>query len=181
MTQVSEIFPWHYQFLFMVLEPTAIFTALLLIPVSPPNHFHSLAPDNSAGPFWSPSAFQTRCDAESAWNTPQLRGLWYAYMAVLAFSGVIEPMLLYVARYKLRDTSDVEQVIKAVLASFLVFDIFHAGATLAVTGIAAALPGSSMHVYAMVNVWVPVTWLLLRVSWMLGFGRKSAINRTKTE
>ena len=102
-------------------------------------------------------------------------------MAALAFSGVIEPMLLYVARYRLRDTSDAEQVVKAVLTSFLVFDIFHAGATLAVTGKAAALPGSSMHIYAMVNVWVPIAWLLLRVSWMLGFGRKSAVNRAKTE
>jgi len=102
-------------------------------------------------------------------------------MAALAFSGVIEPMLLYVARYKLCDTSDAEQVIKAVLTSFLVFDIFHAGATLAVTGVAAALPGSSMHVYAMVNVWVPIAWLLLRVSWISGLGRKSAMNRIKTE
>lgn len=102
-------------------------------------------------------------------------------MAALAFSGVIEPMLLYVARYRLRDTSDAEQVIKAVLSSFSVFDVFHAGATLAVTGVAAALPGSSMHIYAMVNVWVPIAWLLLRLSWILGLGRNSAVIRAKTE
>ena len=102
-------------------------------------------------------------------------------MAALAFSGVIEPILLYVARYKLRDASDAEQVITAVLSSFLVFDIFHAGATLAVTGVAAALPGADMHIYAMVNVWVPMLWLLLRVSWMLGLGRESILIRTKTE
>ncbi|KAF5681257.1 hypothetical protein FHETE_46 [Fusarium heterosporum] len=94
MTAISAIFTWPYQFLFMVLEPSVIFASILLIPTSPSNHFQSLAPTNSAGPFWSPSSLHKSCDAESAWNTPQLRGLWYGYIAALAFSGLVEPMLL---------------------------------------------------------------------------------------
>ncbi|RGP81811.1 hypothetical protein FLONG3_6 [Fusarium longipes] len=181
MTRISDIFPWHYRFLFMVFEPTVIIVCLLLIPLSPSNHFHSLAPADSAGPFWSSSSFHSLCDAESSWNTPQLRGLWYTYMAALAFSGVIEPILLYVARYKLRDVHDAEEVIKAVLVAFLVFDVLHACATLAVTGLAAALPGSHMHVYAMVNVWIPMLWMTLRLSWMMGFARKSSIDEVKRD
>ncbi|KAM0294438.1 hypothetical protein HYE67_000102 [Fusarium culmorum] len=178
MTHVSEILPWHYQFAFMIFEPSVIFATIPLIPASPIDHFHSLAPADSAGPFWSPSLLHGSCDAASAWNTPQLRGLWYAFMSALAFSGVIEPLLLYVARYKLRDIHDAEQVIKAVLFAFMAFDVFHAGATLAVTGVAAALPGPRMNVYVMINVWIPTAWLLLRTLWMVGIARKSSINKT---
>lgn len=99
-------------------------------------------------------------------------------MSALAFSGVIEPLLLYVARYKLHDVRDAEQVIKAVLFAFMAFDVFHAGATLAVTGVAAALPGPRMNVYVMVNVWIPTAWLLLRTLWMVGIARKSSFNKT---
>ncbi|KAF5233233.1 hypothetical protein FANTH_12630 [Fusarium anthophilum] len=181
MTSISEVFPWHYQILFMVLEPSVIFTSLFLVPTSPSNHFHSLAPSDSAGPFWSPSPVHKPCDAESAWNTPQLRGLWYAYIAALAFSGIIEPMLLYVARYKLRDVCDAEEVLKTVLFAFIAFDIFHAGATLAIAGVAAVLPGPHRHIYAMVNVWVPTAWMLLRMLWVVGVGRKFAITGIKRE
>ncbi|KAH7239407.1 hypothetical protein BKA59DRAFT_548184 [Fusarium tricinctum] len=181
MARIAEIFPWPYQFLFMILEPSVIFASLTLIPTSPSNHFHSLAPTDSAGPFWSPSPLQKSCDAESAWNTPQLRGLWYVFMAALSFSGVIEPMLLYLARYKLRDTRDAEDVITTVLFAFIAFDVFHAGATLAVTGAAAVLPGPQGHIYAMVNVWVPMAWLVLRMLWLVGVGRKSATNAVKRE
>ncbi|CZR41760.1 uncharacterized protein FPRO_11350 [Fusarium proliferatum ET1] len=181
MMQISDVFPWYYQLLFMVLEPSVIFIALFFIPVSPSNHFHSLAPSDSTGPFWSPSAIHKLCDADSAWNTPQLRALWYSYISALAFSGVIEPMVLYVARYKLRDIRDAEEVIKTVLIAFIAFDLFHAGATLAVTGVAAVLPGSQSHIYAMVNVWAPMAWMLLRISWMAGVGRKSAMTGIKRE
>jgi hypothetical protein len=181
MMHISEIFPWYYQFLFMIFEPSVIFASLSMIPASPSNHFHSLAPTDSSGPFWSPSLVHEPCSAESAWNTPQLRSLWYVFMAALAFSGVIEPMLLYVARYKLRDVHDAEAVIKAVLVAFSAFDVFHAGATLAVTGLGAVLPGSQMHIYAMVNVWVPAAWMLLRTLWIVGVARESPINRAKRE
>ncbi|CCT71808.1 uncharacterized protein FFB20_14114 [Fusarium fujikuroi] len=181
MMQISEVFPWYYQLLFMILEPSVIFIALFFIPISPSNHFHSLAPSDSTGPFWSPSAIHKLCDAHSAWNTPQLRGLWYSYISALAFSGIIEPMVLYVARYKLRDIRDAEEVIKTVLVAFIAFDIFHASATLAVTGTAAALPGSQSHIYAMVNVWVPMAWMLLRILWIVGAGRKSAMTGMKRE
>ncbi|KAG8353995.1 hypothetical protein FVEN_g8250 [Fusarium venenatum] len=179
--RISEVFPWYYQYLFMVFEPSVIIVSLSLIPASPSNHFHSLAPNDSNGPFWSNSALHKSCDAETAWNTPQLRGLWYSYIGALAFSAVIEPLLLYVARYKLRDVSDAEEVIKAVLFAFFAFDVFHAGATLAVTGIGAALPGSQMHLYAMVNVWVPTAWMILRTLWITGVARKSLVNRMKSE
>ena len=67
-------------------------------------------------------------------------------------------------------------------ATFLkAFDLFHAGATLAVTGVAAVLPGPQSHVYAMVNVWVPMAWMLLRMLWMAGVGRKSAMTGIKRE
>lgn len=90
-------------------------------------------------------------------------------------------MLLYVARYKLRDICDAEEVIKTVLFAFLAFDIFHAGATLAVAGVAAVLPGPHGHTYAMVNVWVPTAWMLLRMLWVVGVGRKFAITGIKRE
>ncbi|RKK63874.1 hypothetical protein BFJ69_g16838 [Fusarium oxysporum] len=176
MTPISEVFPWHYQILFMVLEVHILPGSQL---TEHPND--SSTAKYSAGPFWSPSPLHKPCDAESAWNTPQLRGLWYAYIAALAFSGVIEPMVLYVARYKLRDIRDAEEVIKTVLFAFLAFDIFHAGATLAVTGVAAVLPGPHRHIYAMVNVWVPTAWMLLRMLWVVGVGRKFAITGIKRE
>lgn len=90
-------------------------------------------------------------------------------------------MLLYLARYKLRDTRDAEDVIKTVLFAFIAFDVFHAAATLAVTGVAAVLPGPQGHIYAMVNVWVPMAWLVLRMLWLGGVGRKSATNAVKRE
>ncbi|SPJ78799.1 uncharacterized protein FTOL_07190 [Fusarium torulosum] len=181
MSRIAEIFPWPYQFLFMILEPSVIFASLVLIPTSPSNHFHSLAPNDSAGRLWSPSPLYKPCDAESAWNTPQLRGLWYAYIAALSFSGAIEPMILYTARYKLRDSRDAEDVIKTVLFAFIAFDFFHAGATLAVTGAAAVLPGPQGNIYSMVNVWVPTAWMVLRMLWLVGVGRKSSTNAIKRE
>jgi uncharacterized RDD family membrane protein YckC len=90
-------------------------------------------------------------------------------------------MLLYTARYKLRDTRDAEDVIKTVLFAFIAFDVFHAGATLAVTGAAAVFPGPQGHIYSMVNVWVPTAWLVLRMLWLVGVGRKSATNAIKKE
>lgn len=158
-----------------------IFFSLFAIPSSPTNHFYSLAPSDSIGPLFTHSTLHLPCTAESAWHTPQLRSLWYVFMSALAFSAVIEPLVLHAARYNLRDVRDAEEVIKAVLLAFAAFDIFHAGATISVTGARAVIPGPWADVYAMVNVWVPVAWFCLRVLWFAGIGRRMAAGLSEDE
>lgn len=111
------------------------------------------------------------CDPVAAWNTPQLRVLLYQTMAALGFSGVIGPMLIYTARYKLQNTRDAQVVVTAVLLAFMAFDVLHATSVLGVVGVKAVLPGSDMDPHASVNVWVPLAWMGVRTLWLLGVGR----------
>lgn len=146
----------------------------------PASHYHSLAPASSSGPFYTFSSQHALCAVDSAWNTPQLRGLWYTLVSAFSFTVLVEPVVLYTARYRLRDAHDAEEVIKAVLLSFTVFDVFHAGATLAVTGIEAATPGHAKgFIYTMINVWAPVLWMVFRASWLLGIGRETSARQKK--
>lgn len=95
-------------------------------------------------------------------------------MAALGFSGVIEPMLIYTARYKLQNTRDAQVVVTAVLLALMAFDVLHATSVLGVVGVKAVLPGSDMDPYASVNVWVPMAWIGVRTLWLLGVGRDMA-------
>jgi hypothetical protein len=140
--------------------------------IDPASHFLSLAPSTSNGPFYSFNSSHAICGVESAWNTPQLRALWYVFIAAFIFSAIIEPLLLYAARYKLRDPRDAQEVVKAVLISFLAFDGLHMIATVAVVGFESVLPwGAKSEFYALINFWVPVAWGILRALWLSGIGR----------
>ncbi|KAK0385362.1 hypothetical protein NLU13_7838 [Sarocladium strictum] len=153
-SRISKVFPWYYQFLFMILEPGIILVAMPMILLDPANHFLSLAPTTSSGPFYKSNPAHSICSIESAWNTPQLRALWYVFTASFIFSGIVEPLLLYTARYKLRDARDAEEVVKAVLISMLTFDVLHITATTAVGGFESAIPwGVESELYAMINFW----------------------------
>lgn len=149
--------------------------------MDPANHYLSLAPAHSSGPFYTFSSRHAICGVDSAWNTPQLRALWYVFVASFIFSGIVEPLLLYTARYKLRDARDVEEVVKAVLISFLVFDGLHIVATTAVGGFESVVPGGpKSEFYAMINFYVPIAWAALRMAWLAGFGRE-VMPREKAE
>lgn len=98
----------------------------------------------------------------------------YYLMGALAFSAVIEPAVLYVAAYKLRDQRDSRLVARTVLASFAAFDVFHAVAAIAGSGVNAILPlTEEFNVFAGINFWVPLLWLVVRSAWFLRTGGKS--------
>lgn len=98
----------------------------------------------------------------------------YYLMGALAFSAVIEPAALYVAAYKLRDPRDSRIMIQTILASFAAFDIFHAAAAIAGSGLYATMPfAEEFNVYAAINFWVPLLWLLVRSAWVFRTASKS--------
>jgi hypothetical protein len=104
---------------------------------------------------------------------PRIRALQYYFMAALAFSAFVEPAVLYVATYKLHDARDSQTVIRAVLASFAAFDIFHTVAAVAGSSFHAILPmAAEFDIYVAINFWIPLLWLVVRGSWFLGNGGK---------
>lgn len=97
----------------------------------------------------------------------------YYLMGALAFSAVIEPAALYVATNKLRDQRDGRLVAQTVLASFAAFDLFHAAAAIAGSGVQAVLPlAEEFNIYSGINFWVPLLWLLVRFVWFSRTGSK---------
>lgn len=161
-------------------QPTIIIISLVALILSPRNFFDSLAPDSSSGVLFQESLELKTCGPLEAWNTPQLRVLVYQFMGALAFSAIIEPVLLFVARYKLSNAKDAEHVIEAVLICFSAFDVLHSLATITVVGTAAVFPSSTygwaeVSLYACINVWVPVAWLVARACWFTGLGRCRAV------
>lgn len=106
--------------------------------------------------------------------TPQVKALQYYFMGALAFSAVVEPLLLYVAVHKLRDPRDSRTVVQAVLASFAAFDIFHAAAAIAGSGIRALVPMTEKwDAYSGINFYVPMVWLVARIAWFQSTGGKA--------
>jgi len=98
--------------------------------------------------------------------TPQVKALQYYFMGALAFSAVVEAAVLYVAVYKLKDPRDTRAVVQAVLASFAAFDIFHALAAIAGSGIPALMPlTAESDLYSAINFYVPLLWLIVRITW----------------
>lgn len=105
---------------------------------------------------------------------PRIRAMQYYLMGALAFSAVIEPAALYVAAYKLRDPRDARVVAQTILSSFAVFDIFHAAAAIAGSGVQAVLPlAEEFNIYSGINFWVPLMWLLIRSAWFFRTGSKT--------
>ena len=105
--------------------------------------------------------------------TPQVKALQYYFMGALAFSAVVEPLLLYVAVYKLRDPRDSRTVVTALLASFAAFDIFHAAAAIAGSGMEALMPMTAeFDLYSAINFYVPMLWLVARIAWFKRTGGK---------
>ncbi|PVH96962.1 hypothetical protein DM02DRAFT_616851 [Periconia macrospinosa] len=174
---IAQIFPMPYSFLFLVMEPAVIGISLISIVVSPTNHYMSLAPPSSSGLLFSHIVERDVCGFLEAWHTPNIRVLLYQFMAALGFSAIIEPLLLYTARYKMENQKDAERAIAAVLAAFFAFDILHSLATIAVVGSKAVMPSlgmdwSGVDLYAAINFWVPVAWMMARASWFAGLGRR---------
>jgi hypothetical protein len=132
----------------------------------PESHYESMGPDPCAGAALDNTT--TQC------MTPRIRAMQYYLMGALAFSAVIEPAALYVATYKLRDPRDSRVVIQTILASFAAFDIFHAVAAVAGSGINAVMPMAAVfNVYSAINFWVPLLWLFVRSAWFLRTGSKA--------
>ncbi|GAB7328986.1 hypothetical protein MBLNU13_g00844t1 [Cladosporium sp. NU13] len=126
----------------------------------PDAHFASMAPD--------PCTSTTLDHTTIQCMTPRITAMQYYLMGALAFSAVIEPAALYVAAYKLRDQRDSYLVVQTILASFAAFDIFHAAATIAGSGVQAVLPlAEEFNTFSAINFWVPLMWLLFRSAWFL--------------
>lgn len=132
----------------------------------PDAHYASMAPD--------PCESVTLDLTTTQCTTPRVRAMQYYLMGALAFSAVIEPAALYVATFKLRDQRDSRLVAQTVLASFAAFDIFHAAAAIAGSGVNAVLPlAEESDVYSGINFWVPLLWLMVRSAWFFRTGSKS--------
>ena len=123
-----------------------------------------------------PCASVTQDHTTTQCITPRVRAMQYYLMGALAFSAVIEPAALYVAAYKLRDQRDSRLVVQTILASFAAFDIFHAAAAIAGSGIHAIMPlAGDFNIYSAINFWVPLLWFLVRSAWFFGTGNKAKI------
>jgi hypothetical protein len=137
-------------------------------------HYQSLAPDPSLGNVLASATGQALDQIMNERMTPQVVALQYYFMGALAFSAVVEPLLLYVAVYKLRDLRDSRTVVKAVLASFAAFDIFHAAAAIAGSGVRAIVPMTGeLDLYSAINFYVPMLWFVVRIAWFRGSGGKT--------
>jgi hypothetical protein len=136
-------------------------------------HYQSLAPDPPLGKALASASGQALDQIMNERMTPQVKALQYYFMGALAFSAVIEPLLLYVAVNKLRDPQDSRTVVKAVLASFAAFDVFHAAAAIAGSGIGALVPMTAgFDLYSAINFYVPMLWFVVRIAWLRGSGGK---------
>lgn len=97
------------------------------------------------------------------------------YIASMAFSGIIEPALVYKALYKLESVRDAQIVLQVVECAMGVFDVMHAVAIWAVAGQEVVSDW-----YAGVHFWIPVGFFMVRTLWFLGVGRK-VVSRDKME
>lgn len=155
-------------------QPGVIIAALLSLVFDPIAHYLSLAPDLFLGKALESVTGQAFDQLMNERMTPQVRALQYYFMGALAFSAVVEAVVLYVAVYKLKDPEDSLMVVRAVLASFAAFDIFHAAAAIAGSGYRAIMPMmGELDLYSAVNFYVPMLWLSVRVAWFVGAVRKS--------
>jgi uncharacterized membrane protein YgcG len=144
---------------------------LLSLFVDPIAHYTSLAPDPSLAKALTGQALDSIMNERM---TPQVKALQYYFMGALAFSAVIEPLLLYIAINKLKDPRDSRTVVQAVLASFAAFDIFHAAAAVAGSGIGALMPTTAgFDLYSGINFYVPMLWLVVRLTWFWRTGGKT--------
>ena len=147
---------------------------MLSLVLDPVAHYLSLAPDPSLGKALASSTGQALDQIMIERMTPQVKALQYYFMGALAFSAVIEPLLLYIAVNKLRDPRDSRTVVKAVLASFAAFDIFHAAAAIAGSGTGALMPMTAdFDLYSAINFYVPMLWFVVRFAWFRGSGGKA--------
>jgi uncharacterized membrane protein YgcG len=143
---------------------------LLSLYFDPISHYTSLAPDSSLQKALTGQAMDQIINERM---TPQVKALQYYFMGALAFSAVIEPLLLYVAVNKLKDPRDSRIVVQAVLASFAAFDIFHAAAAIAGSGTGALVPMTAeFDFYSGINFYVPMLWLVARLTWFWRTGGK---------
>jgi hypothetical protein len=154
-------------------QPGVIVAALLSMVFDPDSHLQSMGPDRCSDTSYETAAGLIPGQSSHECMLPRIRALQYYFMAALAFSAFVEPAVLYVATYKLRDARDSQTVVRAVLASFAAFDIFHAVAAIAGSSFHAALPmAAEFDVYVAINFWIPLTWLVVRGTWFLGNGTK---------
>jgi uncharacterized membrane protein YgcG len=136
---------------------------LLSLYFDPVSHYTSLAPDPSLAKALTGQALDQIMNERM---TPQVKALQYYFMGALAFSAVVEPLLLYIAVNKLGDPRDSRTVVQAVLSSFAAFDIFHAAAAIAGSGIGALMPMTAeFDLYSGINFYVPMLWLVVRLTW----------------
>jgi hypothetical protein len=154
-------------------QPGIIITALLSIVFDPDSHFQSMGPDRCSHSGLEETTGLVSDHIGHECMLPRIRALQYYFMAALAFSAFVEPAVLYVATYKLHDPRDSKTVVRAVLASFAAFDIFHAVAAIAGSSFHAAFPmAADFDVYVAINFWIPLLWLVVRGTWFLGNGAK---------
>lgn len=149
-----------------------------------PDHYYAvLAPPESEGVLFKPSSQlgATPCTARQAWNTPQFNIMLYQFMSAFFFSAIVEPVVLYTARYKMRNARDAELAIWGVETAMLVYDLMHSFAGVSVVGLGSVIPGfswSRVDGPATFNTWSAWVLAAIRVAWLCGMGRDFADNKS---
>ena len=157
---------------------------MIVAMINPNDYYYSLAPVNSEGLFFQPSnrPGAKPPTADEAWNSPQITAMLYQFMGAFAFAAVIEGLILYCARFKMRNAKDAELAIWCVEMALLVFDFGISLATIFVVGPKAVIPGypwSEIDEGACVNTYLPLVWAALRLAWFSGLGREFAKDKTE--
>lgn len=167
----------------MLEQPIVIFSLWIGAMSKPDNYYAMLAPAGSEGFMYKLSldADATPCTARQAWNTPQVNIMLYQFMSAFFFSAIVEPVVLYTARYKMRNARDAELAIWAVEVSMLLYDLMHSFAGVSVVGLGTVIPGfswSRMDGAATFNTWS--AWILgaIRIAWLCGVGRDFAEDKS---
>jgi hypothetical protein len=150
---------------------------------NPNDYYNMLAPVGSEGVLFkqSPAPDATPCNARQAWNTAQFNILLYQFMSAFFFSAIVEPVVLYCARYKMRNARDAELAIWGVEMSMLFYDLMHSFAGVSVVGLGTVIPGFSWSRFdgaATFNTWS--AWILaaIRVAWLCGLSRDFAEDKS---
>lgn len=151
----------------------------------PNDYYYSLAPSYSEGIFFKPSGrpFTEPCTADQAWKSPQVNAMLYQFMGAFAFSAIVEPVILYCAKYKMHSPKDAELAIWGVEISMLVYDFMHSFAEISVVGSASVIPGfswSNVDSGACVNAYAPLVWAIIRMGWLSCLGR-TTVRDNKTD
>ena len=151
-------------------------------------HFYSLAPPDSAGVLFVPSAKAAPTTVDGYLASPQLRVLLYQYIAIWLAKVVTDVGVLYHARYRMSNVKDAEFAVKADLIGTIALSIMFSFANVSVAGTKAVFPAkgvdgswdwSQVNTITSIHLWGPLTMIAMRLSWLFGVGREKIHEKTE--